>query len=246
MTDFRKALSRKASGKTPDKAAGQEVERAEDPTLDLAQGKTRTLGTLRRRARISADSMLDEVLAGMRKVPPRSREALHQQYPDLSPDEVADELIRAAARATARVGAAVGTWAVLPFVPAFPFEIAAETVAVVGIEVRLVAELHEVYGLAVPGAPARRMTAYLVAWGERRSAVLAPAGFVLAAGTPLRKRLSRRLAQRTGRSAFSLAPLLTGAAAGAVLNRRETRRLGRDVMTSLRADAGVVRTWGEL
>jgi hypothetical protein len=187
--------------------------------------------------------MLDEVLAGMRRVPPRSRAALHQQYPDYSPDEVADELIRAAARATARVGAAVGTWAVLPFVPAFPFEIAAETVAVVGIEVRLVAELHEVYGMAVTGPSARRMTAYLVAWGERRSAVLAPAGFVLAAGSPLRRRLSRRLAQRTGRSAFSLAPLLTGAAAGALLNLRETRRLGRDVLGSLRADPAVLRSW---
>ncbi len=33
---------------------------------------------------------------------------------------------------------------------------------------------------------------------------------------------------------MSLGPLLTGAAAGAMLNRRETRRLGADVRSDLR------------
>jgi hypothetical protein len=37
-----------------------------------------------------------------------------------------------------------------------------------------------------------------------------------------------------GRSAFSLGPLLTGAVAGAMLNRQETRRLGHSVRTDLR------------
>jgi len=44
----------------------------------------------------------------------------------------------------------------------------------------------------------------------------------------------RRLAARVRRSTFSLAPLFTGAIAGAVLNRRETRRLGRDIVADLR------------
>jgi hypothetical protein len=45
------------------------------------------------------------------------------------------------------------------------------------------------------------------------------------------------LVARAGRSAFSLAPLLTGAAAGAYLNSRETRRLGQDVRRDLRRRA---------
>jgi hypothetical protein len=54
------------------------------------------------------------------------------------------------------------------------------------------------------------------------------------AGSPLRRRLQRRLIARAGRSAISLGPLLTGAIAGAALNRRETRLLGRDVRDDLR------------
>jgi hypothetical protein len=59
-------------------------------------------------------------------------------------------------------------------------------------------------------------------------------GLIFAAGSPLARLLRRRLAIRAGRSAFSLAPMLTGAAAGALFNRRETRRLGRDIQKDLR------------
>jgi hypothetical protein len=60
---------------------------------------------------------------------------------------------------------------------------------------------------------------------------------VFAAGSPLGQLLRRRLAARAGRSAFSLGPLLTGAAAGAVLNSRETRKLGREIRQDLRKRA---------
>jgi hypothetical protein len=198
---------------------------------------------LSRRLGLSADALLDQVLARARKLPVRDRETLRKQYPDLSPDQVADRLIRSAAHASSGAGAAVGVWAVLPIVPAFPVELAAETAAAVAIEIKLVAELHEVYDLAVPGPAARRMTAYAIAWGERRNAVLTPAGLVLTAGSRLRRRLSRRVAGRAGRSAFSLAPLLTGAAFGALFNRRETLHLGRAVQTSLLEEPRARRVW---
>ena len=63
---------------------------------------------------------------------------------------------------------------------------------------------------------------------------LVPGGLVLAVGSPLRRQLERRLIARAGRSAVSLGPLLTGAAAGAMLNRLETRRLGAEVRSDLR------------
>ena len=160
--------------------------------------------------------------------------ALRAQFPGMSAEEIADALIIGAARASATVGGAVGAWAVLPILPAFPAEVVTETLALVGIEIKLVAELHEAYGMRAPGNRVERATAYLSAWANRRGVFIAPGGLILAAGSPLTRRLQRRLAARAGRSAFSLGPLLTGAAAGALLNSRETRRLGQDVRADLR------------
>ena len=170
----------------------------------------------------------------------RDRAALQAQFPGLSTEDIADALVEGASRASAAVGAAVGAWAVLPVPPAFPAEIVAETLALVGIEVKLVAELHEIYGLPASGNVAERMTAYVAAWAHRRGVFLVPGGLVLAAGSPLVRRLRLRLAVRAGRSAFSLGPLLTGAIAGAMLNRRETRRLGQDIRSDLRRHPGPV------
>ncbi len=173
----------------------------------------------------------------------RDRETLFAQFPGLSTEDLGNALIHSAARASAAVGGAVGAWAVLPVVPAFPVEVATETLALVAIEIRLVAELHEVYGVRPPGSTVDRMTAYVAAWATRRGVALAPGGLILAAGSPLRKRLQRRLAARAGRSAVSLGPLLTGAAAGALVNRWETRRLGEEVHADLRRRLATVPGW---
>jgi hypothetical protein len=175
-----------------------------------------------------------QVLAMAPRLPVRSVQTLRSQFPGRTPDEIADALIEGAARGAAGVGAAVGASMVLPVVPAVPVEIGVETMAVVGIELKLVAELHEVYGMRAPGSRADRMMAYVDAWAHRRGIGLAPGGLVLAVGSPLRRRLERRLIARAGRSATSLGPLLTGAAAGALLNRRETRKLGREIRDDLR------------
>ncbi len=174
------------------------------------------------------------VLAMAPRIPVRDLGTLRAQFPGRSPDELAQALIDGASRASAAVGVAVGAWAVLPFVPAAGIEITTETLAVVGIEIKLVAELHEVYGQAVPGSVVDRMTAYVGAWAQRRGVALAPGGLVLAAGSPLARQLQRRLAARAGRSILSLGPLLTGAAAGGMINRRETRKLGRILGDDLR------------
>jgi hypothetical protein len=175
-----------------------------------------------------------QVLAMAPRIPIRNLETLRSQFPGLPPEELADALIEGAARAAAGVGASVGAAAVLPVVPALPVEIGVETLAVVGIELKLIAELHEVYGMRPPGSAAERAMAYVDAWAHRRGVGLAPGGLVLAIGSPVRRRLERRLLARAGRSATSLGPLLTGAAAGALLNRRETRRLGHEIRDDLR------------
>ncbi len=175
-----------------------------------------------------------QVLAMAPRLPVRDLGTLRSQYPDRTPDQIAEALIEGASRASATVGVAVGAWSVLPFVPAAGVEIATETLSVVGIEIKLVAELHEVYGIRAPGTVIDRMTAYVGAWAQRRGVGLAPGGLVLAAGSPLARQLQRRLAARAGRSIFSLGPLLTGAVAGGVINRRETRKLGRMLRDDLR------------
>ena len=164
----------------------------------------------------------------------RDRAALRARFPGQSDDEIAQRLIERAARAAATVGGATGAWAALPTLPAFPAEVAAETLAVVGIEVKLVAELPEVYGMGAPGTGAERARAYLGSWAARRGVYQVDGGLLLIAGSPLARQLTRRLAARVRRSTFALAPLFTGAVAGVLLNRRETRKLGYQIRDELR------------
>lgn len=177
--------------------------------------------------------LTSQVLVMAPRLPVRDQQKLRAQFPGLGPEEIADQLIKGASRAAASVGAAVGVSMLLPL-PSAPVEVAFETLAVVGIELKLVAELHEVYGARAPGVAPERMLAYVAAWAHRRGVALVPGGLVLAVGSPLRRQLERRLIARAGRSAVSLGPLLTGAAAGAMLNRHETRRLGTEVRNDLR------------
>ena len=90
----------------------------------------------------------------------------------------------------------------------------------VGIEVKLVAELHEIYGMGAVGGGTERARAYIGSWASRRGIYQVDGGLLLIAGSPLARQLTRRLAARVRRSAFALAPLFTGAVAGAVLNRQ--------------------------
>jgi hypothetical protein len=177
--------------------------------------------------------LTSEVLAMAPRLPVRDLQTLRAQFPGLDPEELAEALILGSARAASTVGAAAGVAMILPL-PAAPIEVAIETLALVGIEIKLVAELHEVYGMRAPGSSPERMLAYTAAWAHRRGVAIGPAGLILVVGSPLRRRLQRRLIARAGRSAMSFGPLLSGAVAGAVLNRQETRRLGADVRGDLR------------
>ncbi len=197
----------------------------------------RGMRATRRRMGAGTGWLSAQVVAMAPRLRVRDQAVLRAQFPGLPAEDIADALIEGAARASAAIGGAVGAWAALPVPPAFPAELATETLALVGIEVKLVAELHEAYGMPATGNGIDRMTAYVAAWAHRRGVFMVPGGLILVAGSPLARRLRLRLAARAGRSAFSLGPLLTGAAAGAIFNRRETRRLGHDVRADLRRHA---------
>jgi hypothetical protein len=171
------------------------------------------------------------------RVPIRSIDTLRRQYPGLETEQLAERLIASAARASSGIGAAIGAAAAVPFVPALPLELGVETLALVAVELKLVAELHEVYGQQAPGTTTARMMAYLTAWSQRRGVRLTSNGIAIAVGSPVRRQLERRLLAKAGQSTLALAPLLTGAAAGALIDHHETRRLGNLVRDDLRKRA---------
>jgi hypothetical protein len=230
---------------TPQALPGEVAELAGELSEAATPSRRRTLtAAIPRLARRSGQATWYGVLSGSRwltaevlamapRLPVRDQQTLRAQFPGLTPEELADALVKGSTRAAATVGAAAGAAMVLPL-PAAPVEVAIETLALVGIEIKLVAELHEVYGMRAPGSPAERMLSYVTAWAHRRGVAFVPGGLALAVGSPLRRRLQRRLIARAGRSATSFGPLLTGAVVGAALNRRETRRLGADVRDDLR------------
>jgi hypothetical protein len=219
-----------AAARSGARATGRGVRAAQRGMGSLRRG----MGSARRGMGSGGGRLVARVVAMAQRLRIRDQAALRAQFPGKSSEEIADALIDGATRGSAAVGGAVGAWAALPVLPAYPVEVATETLALIGIEIKLVAELHEAYGMPATGPPVERMTAYLAAWAHRRGVFMVPTGLVLVAGSPLARRLRWRLATRMSRSAFSLGPLLTGAFAGAMLNRQETRRLGHSVRTDLR------------
>lgn len=187
-------------------------------------------------------AVIDTLVEVAERLPVRDLALLQAHHPGLSDDELATRLIRNASRATAAVGAAGGgiaavEWTVPPTLLTAPVLLTAETIAVAAIELKLIGELHEVYGSPVRGTPMQRATALLTAWASRRGVnPLTPGrGMGAVLSTAARKELRDRLLRRFGRNLTTLAPLLTGAAVGAELNRRATRAVGDEIRADLRA-----------
>jgi hypothetical protein len=177
-------------------------------------------------------------------VPVRDRETLLRHFPGLDDDELAERLIRNAARTTAGIGAAGGgvasvEWVATPTLLSAPVLLAAETVGVVAVEMKLIGELHEVYGRPVTGGPGQRAAALIQAWSSQRGVnpLVPGVGVATVLGTAARKELQGMLLRRFGRNLTTMGPLLTGAAVAGYLNRRATRNLGEHIRDDLRKTA---------
>jgi hypothetical protein len=185
---------------------------------------------------------LSDVLAeAAPRIRVRDRLTLYAHHPGRTDDEIAEALIRHASMATAAFGAAGGALAAAEFAApptllAAPFQLAAETLAMAATEIKLVAELHELYGQPAPGPLTQRGSAYLMSWVRQRAVEPAMAGGGLAGvlGRAAKRELRTRVLRRIGRNVTSLAPFLAGALAGAEVNRRATRGLGDKVAAELR------------
>ncbi|CAG6397515.1 hypothetical protein [Actinacidiphila cocklensis] len=196
-------------------------------------GGARKGGTV---ARAGIGSVAERLIDVAPRIPVRDLATLRRQFPGFGPEAIADRLIATAVKGTMTVGAGVGAAAMLPTPPAMPAELVTETLGVAAIEYKLIAELHEVYGLRVPGGARERATAYLWSWTEQRGIdVLKLSTVNVALGSSMKREMRQRLLRRTLRNAPVLTPFMIGAAVGAVMNRRDTRKLAERVRRDLRA-----------
>ncbi|WP_458076925.1 hypothetical protein [Streptomyces sp. EMB26] len=196
------------------------------------------------RARAGLAHLADRIIDIAPRVPVRDLTTLREQFPGLGPEEIADRLVAGAAKATATVGAGVGAAAMMPVPPAMPTELAAEVTGVAAIELKLIAELHEVYGVRPAGTLAERSTVYLNSWSQERGIeATRPSTVSAAMNSRMKRELRQRIVKRTVRNLPNLMPFLVGAAVGAVMNRRDTRKLAARIRDDLRK---VQVPWDEL
>ncbi|MFJ8431609.1 hypothetical protein ACIQ9P_09925 [Kitasatospora sp. NPDC094019] len=239
-----------APGAPPEGEAGElaeyreGVERGRRRGSQLVTDISRRLGSGSRAAAKGAAfggrALADQLLQAAPRIPVRDLATLRAQHPGATdPEQLADLLVTGAGRASSALGAGVGAAAMLPVPPAMPVEIAAETLAVAAVEVKLIAELHEVYGLPAQGTATQKASAYVTAWANRRgidgSLLVKPAGLAaMALGSEVRQQVRRRLTRSSLRRLPSLTPLLVGAGIGATVNLRDTRKVAREVREDLR------------
>ncbi|MBW3639561.1 MAG: hypothetical protein KY451_06920 [Actinobacteria bacterium] len=236
-------VRREEVGELVGRLSGDQVDSRERGRL-LAQLTALLAGGFRAagaRATLSGRWLADVVSDIAPHIPVRDLDTLRLHHGGLSGDALAEALVRQASRATAGVGAAGGTLAAVqhaapPTLLIAPIQLAAETVAVVAVELKLVAELHVLYGRA-PLAPAPQVAAaYVGSWAAKRGVDLSQKlGLGVVLGAAARQQLRRRVARRLGRNLSTMAPFLAGAVAGADLNRRETRALGAALIAELRS-----------
>ncbi|WP_433247832.1 hypothetical protein [Actinomadura nitritigenes] len=190
--------------------------------------------------------LADLLLEAAPHIPIRDLETLSRHHHGLSGEDLADNLVKVAGNATTAVGAAGGALAAVefaapPLLLTAPAQIAAETLVVAAIEVKLIAELHEVYGVSVQGTGTVRGAAFVTSWARQRGVNPLEGGtFTSALGSAAKAALRKRMMRTFGRHMTTMGPLLTGAAAGAALNRAATKALAAKVRQDLRGSAGAL------
>ncbi|MER5454267.1 hypothetical protein ABT008_05760 [Micromonospora sp. NPDC002389] len=206
----------------------------------VGQARARGIGDLFK-PKAAVRWMVDTVAEIAPHVPIRDLATLRRHFPGLDDEQLADRLVRNASRATAGIGAAGGgasavQWTVTPSLLSAPVLLAAETVTVVAIELKLTGELHEIYGAPLPSGGTERTVALVQAWANRRGVnpMMPGVGVGAVLGTAARHELRDTLLKRFGRNLTTLGPFLTGAAVASFLNRRATRALADELRTDLR------------
>jgi len=188
------------------------------------------------RGRVLSELLLDAVP----HIPIRDHATLVQHYNGLTGEALADALVSHAKRTTTAIGIAGGAvaaaeWAAMPLLLAIPLEIVVETIAVALVEVKLVAELHAVYGIEVPGSSTQQAMAFAGSWSNKRGVdPLRPWTIPNVLGIAGRQTLGKRMIARFARNLGTVIPFFVGAGIGAVVNRGETDKMARELRVDLR------------
>jgi hypothetical protein len=241
----------KGEGREVDREIGDLIGRlSSEEDLDR-ETRGRLLGRLARLLAASGRQAGVKGLAGGRwladvfldvapRIPIRDLETLQQHYPGMSAELIGDELVRTAVNATTAVGALGGALAAVefaapPLLLSAPAQVVAETLVVASIEVKLIAELHELHGIQIQGSIAQRTVIYLTSWAKQRGVNPLEGGPLTATmGAAAKTALRKRLLKTTGRHLTTLGPFLTGAVAGGTLNRAATKKLSSVIREDLR------------
>lgn len=232
-------LVARATGPLPD---GSGDRRAREKALAaLIPALTKSARASGIRAVAAGRWLVDLLIEMAPRVPVRDAATLREQNQGQSDVEIAERLIRNATKTTAALGAASGGLSAVEFLSpplllAAPVQLAAEMLTVTAVELKLVAELHEVLGHPASGTVTERGGAYLMSWVHRRAVApqVAGAGLTSVFGAAAKRELRSQVLRRIGRSTTSLAPFLAGAVAGAEVNRRATKSLGEALLAELR------------
>ena len=136
----------------------------------LARQSMKAAGT---RSLATGQWLAEVALDAVPHIPVRDAATLSALHGYRTGDRLAEEVIRSASHTTAGLGAVAGALAgaqelAPPTWVAIPAELLVETLAVVAVEMKLVAELQEVYGMPVEGTPTERSMAIVRAWAESR------------------------------------------------------------------------------
>jgi len=212
---------------------------------DLARGLGRRVGSPR--------GVVDAVAEIGPRLAVRDLATLRDHHHGATGRELAEELVATAAKVTAAIGAAAGVVATASEAAPValltaPVQLGVETLAVVAVELKLVAEVHAAMGVPLPEDLQQRAALVLRAWTTGRGVHLsdlaslgAGGGVGSMLGRAARAQLRERVIRRFARSSLGFVPLFAGAAAAAAANARSTRRLGRDLVDDL---AGPRRRFG--
>jgi hypothetical protein len=194
-------------------------------------------------ARSGTRAVVDRVMDIAPRIPIRDLETLQRHHGGLDGEALAEALVDAAARRTSAFGVAGGVAAVRLGLRRNPLVLAvqlvAEPVAVAATEIKLLAELHEVYDVQVTGSGADRARYFAKAWATARGVnPLDPESARSALGDAVKGNLGRTLAARLGSRFARTGPLVAGAAAGGMVNGQATRQLADAARTDLRGRDG--------
>lgn len=224
------------------KAATGQIDK--DLMKRLVKVMRKSMKISRKGVTISGQGIADLLTKVAPRIPVGNAATLSEKSGGLRGESLAAHQIKKASRQSAAVGAVIGgaasaqvfappTWVMLPV------EIIVETLVISAIEMKLVAELHEVYGHSITGTPDERGRAILTAWADRRGIRIdqLDRGLGNAAHRGARGQLMnlvrRKLLSRAARNVSSVTPFLIGAGAAAVINRTATRDLGNRVVRDL-------------